>query len=121
MGSASTRTVRSNPAGWERVTLPMLGWDRLEPVEITLPPDYLGKTLTIAQSTGLGEKQIPEMEPTVYPCTVTLSCRYAYESGIVAESFRTAICGPLLCAGASALHCVLWQSGWYIGRRISNY
>lgn len=55
---------------------------------VSLPMDHVGKTLTIVQSTGLGEKQIPEMEPTVYPCAVTLSCGYAYESGIVAESFR---------------------------------
>lgn len=73
------------------LTLPMLGWDRLEPLEISLPSDYLGKTLTIAQSTGLGEKQIPEMEPTVYPSPVWLSCGYAYESRIIAESFQTAI------------------------------
>ena len=40
-----------------RVTLPMLGWDRLEPLEISLPLDHLGKTLTIAQSTGLGKSR----------------------------------------------------------------
>ena len=105
--------------GVGELTLPMLGWDRLEPVEITLPPDYLGKTLTIAQSTGLGEKQIPEMEPTVYPCTVTLSCGYAYESGIVAESFRTAIPAALcFVLGLLLSTAFLWQSfrgRWDIG------
>ena len=105
--------------GVGELTLPMLGWDRLEPVEITLPPDYLGKTLTIAQSTGLGEKQIPEMEPTVYPCAVTLSCGYAYESGIVAESFRTAIPAALcFVLGLLLSTAFLWQSfrdRWDIG------
>ena len=51
--------------GVGELTLPMLGWDRTEPVKVSLPPDYWGKTLTIAQSTGLGEKQLPEIEPTV--------------------------------------------------------
>lgn len=77
--------------GVGELMLPMLGWDRTEPVEIPLPPDYLGKTLTIAQSTGLGEKQIPEAEQTVSLCGVKLSCGYAYESGIIAESFQAAI------------------------------
>ena len=27
------------------LTLPMLGWDRLEPLEISLPSDYLGLSL----------------------------------------------------------------------------
>ena len=31
------------------------------------------------------------MEPTVYPSPVWLSCGYAYESRIIAESFQTAI------------------------------
>ena len=77
--------------GVGELTLPMLGWDRTEPVKVSLPPDYWGKTLTIAQSTGLGEKQLPEIEPTVYPCGVKLGCGYAYESGLIAESFQTAI------------------------------
>ena len=41
--------------GVGELTLPMLGWDRTEPVKVSLPPDYWGKTLTIAQSTGLGK------------------------------------------------------------------
>lgn len=96
--------------GIGELTLPMLGWDRAEPVKVTLPPDYLGKTLTIAQSTGLGEKQLPEADPTVYPCPVTLSCGYAYESGIVAESFQTAI-PAALCFALGVLLCAafLWQ------------
>lgn len=107
------------PGGIGELTLPMLGWDRTEPVEVALPSDYLGKTLTIAQSTGLGEKQLPEPESTVYPCPVILSCSYAYESGIIAESFRTAI-PATLCFALGVLLCAafLWQGfrgRWDIG------
>lgn len=98
------------PGGVGELTLPMLGWDRTEPVAVSLPMDYAGKTLTIAQSTGLGEKQIPEAESTVYLCSVTLSCGYAYESGIIAESFRAAI-PAALCFALGLLLCAafLWQ------------
>lgn len=96
--------------GVGELTLPMLGWDRTEPMKLSLPPDYPGKTLTIAQSTGLGEKQLPEAEPTVYPCSVTLSCGYAYESGIIAESFRTAIPAALcFTLGVLLAAAFLWQ------------
>ena len=101
------------------LTLPMLGWDRLEPLEISLPSDYLGKTLTIAQSTGLGEKQIPEMEPTVYPSPVWVSCGYAYESRIIAESFQTAIPAALcFVLGLLLSAAFLWQGfrgRWDVG------
>ena len=92
------------------LTLPMLEWDRTEPVVVTLPADYAGKTLTIAQSTDLiGEKQEPDS--TVWPCAVTLYCGYAYESGLIAESFQTAI--PAACfflAGAFLLAVFVWQA-----------
>ncbi|MDD6188742.1 MAG: GHKL domain-containing protein [Clostridiales bacterium] len=72
------------------LTLPMLEWDRTEQVTVTLPADYAGCTLTIAQSTDLiGEKQEPDT--TVWPCAVTLYCGYAYESSLIAESFQTAV------------------------------
>lgn len=92
------------------LTLPMLEWDRTEPVVITLPPDYAGKTLTIAQSTDLiGEKQEPDT--TVWPCAVTLYCGYAYESGLIAESFQTAIPAAwLFLAGALLLALFVWQA-----------
>ena len=98
-------------SGVGELALPMLGWDRTEPVVISLPPDYLGKTLTIAQSTGLGEKQLPEAEATVYPCPVTLSCGYAYESGLIAQSFQTAVPAALCCAAALLLLALMvWQA-----------
>lgn len=105
--------------GVGELTLPMLGWDRTEPVAVSLPMDYAGKTLTIAQSTGLGEKQIPEAESTVYLCGVTLSCGYAYESGLIAESFRAAI-PAALCFALGLLLCAafLWQGfrgRWDVG------
>ncbi|MGN0968460.1 MAG: sensor histidine kinase [Oscillospiraceae bacterium] len=92
------------------LTLPMLEWDRTEPVVITLPPDYGGKTLTIAQSTDLiGEKQ--EADTTVWPCAVTLYCGYAYESGLIAESFQTAIPAAwFFLAGALLLALFVWQA-----------
>ncbi|MGN1349995.1 MAG: sensor histidine kinase [Anaerovoracaceae bacterium] len=72
------------------LTLPMLEWDRTEQIVVNLPDSYAGRTLTVAQSTSPGgEKQEPES--TVWPCAVTLYCGYAYESGLIAESFQTAI------------------------------
>lgn len=77
------------------LTLPMLEYDRAEPVTVSLPPDYRGgKTLTIAQSTAASEKQVDD--GTVYPCEVTLYCGYAYESGLIASSARTMIPAVLL-------------------------
>ncbi len=65
-----------------------LGWYRDTPVIVRLPESYYGKTLTIAQSSGLSEIQ-GEGTYKVYPCFVTLYCGYAYESSLIAESFRT--------------------------------
>lgn len=92
------------------LTLPMLDSDRTEPVVLSLPPDYYGRTLTIAQSAGFGEKQEPEVNPTVWPCSVKLYCGYSYESGLISESFRTAI-PAALCYGAGILLLAvfLWQ------------
>lgn len=92
------------------LTLPMLDFDRAEPVVLSLPLDYQGKTLTIAQSTGFGEKQEPEANPTVWPCAVRVYCGYSYESGLISESFRTAI-PAALCYGTGILLLVvfLWQ------------
>ena len=99
---------QDNRIGYLR--LPMLGWDRTEPIVLSLPPDYVGKTLTIAQSTGLGEKQEPEADPTVWPCSIQLYCGYSYESGLISESFQTAI-PAAFCFGAGVLllTAFLWQ------------
>lgn len=91
------------------LSLPMADWDR-EPLTVTLPPDYLGKTLTIAQSTGSGEYETAELLPVVYPCAVTLYCSYAYESTLVADSFRTAIPATLVFAlGVFMLGAFVWR------------
>ena len=70
------------------VTLPMNSWLRDKPILISLPSDYRGKVLTIAQA-------FPEYSETAsvraYPASVRLYCGYAYESGIISESFTTAI------------------------------
>ncbi len=71
------------------LNLPMLEWDREDPLIISLPLDYAGKTLTIAQSFDGYEKQ--SFDGTAYPCGITLYCGYTYESGLIAESFQTAI------------------------------
>lgn len=69
------------------LSLPMKEWDELEPLTISLPADYQGKTLTIAQSTPLySETSVYR----VYPANVRVYCGYAYESGLIAESFSTA-------------------------------
>lgn len=70
------------------LTLPMHEWDRDEPVTISLPPDYYGKTLTIAQSTP---EYVEGGALRAYPCDVMLYCGYAYESKLISESYTTAI------------------------------
>lgn len=91
------------------LTLPMLEYDRAEPVKVSLPPDYQGKTLTIAQSTFRSEKQVDD--GTVWPCEVTLYCGYAYESGLIASSARTMIPAVLLFALLLFLLAVfIWNS-----------
>lgn len=76
------------------LTLPMREWDRKENVTVSLPEGYVGKTLTIAQSTPLCA-ETPRMATRAIPTSVTLYCAYAYESALIAESFRTACIGAL--------------------------
>lgn len=83
--------------------LPMLEWYREEPVLVTLPQNYNGKTLTIAQSTDPRGGELAEPTIKVWPCAVTLYCGYAYESALVAESFQTAIPAALAFAAMAAL------------------
>lgn len=74
------------------LTLPMREWERLEPINISLPVSYLGKTLTIAQSS-------PPYTETgsvrVWPAEIQLYCGYAYESELISESFTLAITAAL--------------------------
>ena len=85
--------------------LPVLDYYR-DDVMMPLPQDYVGKTLTIAQS---GESEIEG--GAVYPCIVTLSCGYADESRLIAESFQTAVPASLaFAAGAALLALALWRA-----------
>lgn len=65
---------------------------RDDPIIISLPVDYQGKTLTIAQSLPMLSDASTFMAT---PVPVTLYCGYAYESELIAESFRTAIFATL--------------------------
>lgn len=82
------------------LTLPMKEWENQNKLVISLPVDYLGKTLTIAQS-------FPEYTEgnsvMAYPSNVMLYCGYAYESKLISESFGTAT----LSAAAFALGVIL--------------
>lgn len=71
------------------LTLPMREFDRKEDVTVSLPEDYVGKTITIAQSTPL-YAETPRMMTRVKPASMKLYCSYAYESELIAESFQTA-------------------------------
>lgn len=85
--------------------LPVLDYYR-DDVLLTLPQGYMGKTLTIAQS---GESEIEG--GAVYPSIVTLSCGYADESRLIAESFQTAVPASLaFAAGAALLALALWRA-----------
>lgn len=65
-----------------------LEWDRLETISVSLPPDYLGQTLTIAQSSPV-YSEVQNDVFTVWPCNVKLYCGYAYESGLIASASQT--------------------------------
>lgn len=76
------------------LTLPMRESDRKEDVTVSLPENYLGKTLTIAQSTP-SIVETPRMATRVAPASVKLYCSYAYESSLIAESFSIAVGGVI--------------------------
>lgn len=81
-----------------------------EAAAVTLPRDYLGKTLVIAESTYT-EPEIPGKAFTVYLSPVTLFCGYSYESGLIASSFQTAVPSSLLfAAGVVLLVMFVWQA-----------
>lgn len=94
------------------IELAGLGWDRTTPVIVSLPDDYPGRELTIAQSAGTPELDFEDAPLTVLPCTVTLGCGYAYESGLISESFRTALPAALLLAAGLFLLGVLAVGAW---------
>lgn len=90
--------------------LPMLKWDRTEPVVVTLPADYVGKTLTIAQSTSPYGSELQNDELRVWPCTAVLYCGYAYESSLISESFRAALpAAGLFLTGVFLMGFFVWQ------------
>ncbi len=75
--------------------LPVKEWVRTDLLTVSLPENYKGKTLTIAQSSSPpgGEKQEPDA--TVWPCSVTLFCGYGYENSIISQIFMVAIPGTV--------------------------
>lgn len=81
--------------------LPMLDYDRMDPVTVSLPPDYHGRTLTIAQSNAEqngGFEKLGIEDNSVYPCEVTIYCGYSYESGLIANTAQAMIPAVLLFA-----------------------
>lgn len=76
------------------LTLPMNTVTRQEPITISLPMNFAGKTLTIAQSTP----PYAEGSLRAYPASVMLYCGYAYESEIISEVFATATRATLIFA-----------------------
>ena len=87
------------------LTLPAREQFRSAALTVNLPDDCAGRTLTIAQSTGLDWEM-----PTVWPVAVSLTCSSAYAGGLIAESFRTTVHAALfLAAGAAVLLAYLWQ------------
>lgn len=92
---------QDNRIGYLR--LPMLERDREEPVVVTLPQNYQGKTLTVAQSTDPSGGETQEPSAAVWPCSLTLYCGSAYDSALAAESFRTAVPATLAFAAGVLL------------------
>jgi len=77
-----------------KMCLPLRSCEWVEPVVVTLPADYLGKTLTIAQ--GTSPDAAVDGLPRLRPASVLLSCGFAYERNLISESFRTAIPATIL-------------------------
>ena len=93
-----------------RLRLPMNEYSRTEPITITLPQNYQGKTLTIAQSTP---EWVEGSTLQAAPASVMLYCGYAYESGIIAESYSLAITAAALFAvGLVLLIAFLRRRDW---------
>ena len=88
--------------------LPVNEWVREEPITITLPADYHGKVLTIAQS-------FPEWTETgsvtAWPASVRLYCGYAYESGLISETTQST-----LIASAAFLLVLVLLAGFVLSR-----
>lgn len=77
-----------NRIGW--LELPTPAYEREKPLLLSLPPDYQGKTLTIAQSyIGSSEKQ--ETDTTFYPCGLRMHYDYGYENRIIGSVLETMI------------------------------
>lgn len=76
------------------LTLPMNDWDRLDSITLSLPMDYQGKTLTIAQSFP-DYFYLETSSITAFPASVMLYCGFAYESELISESFSTSILAGL--------------------------
>ena len=91
--------------------LPMLEFDRADPIVVSLPLDYLGKTLTIAQSTSPLGSDAPGSDANVFPASVELYCGYAYESELIAQTARHIIPAALLfAAGLFILGVFVWNT-----------
>ena len=88
------------------------GWSRCAPVLVTLPADYRGKDLTIAQSGGAAEIDAGGGQFMVFPGTVWLGCGYSYESGLISESFSAAVPMTLLCAAGALLLAAFAMGAW---------
>lgn len=89
----------------------MLDYDRLENLTISLPLDYSGKTLVIAQSSPLVSETLESFD-TVYPCMdVHLYCGYSYESSLIADASKTTIPSAILFTiGIFMLAIFLWYA-----------
>lgn len=86
------------------LTLSVPDRERLEPVVVTLPMDYRGKTLTIAQASG------PDGGTLASPCSAALYCACVYDSGLISESFQVALPAAFLfLTGIFLLGFFLWQ------------
>lgn len=79
------------------LSLPMQEYDRAEPITISLPHNYMNRTLTIAQSSPAVSETLTDNE-TVYPCEITLYCGYSYESDLIASAASIMIPSVLLFA-----------------------
>ncbi len=93
------------------MTLPMYETDHLDPITVSLPDDYHGKTLTIAVASPLQSELQSGSPLRVFMPTISLGNGYAYESGLIAESFRLSVGMTLTVIAGIAFALIAIQKG----------
>lgn len=73
------------------LTLPAREYDRQEGIVVSLPPDYVGKTITIAQSTSIYGSDNQNHPTAVFPAEMKLYSAFAKDSKLVSQTIQSIV------------------------------